>query len=116
MLDGSHLPSCGHTEGVLPHSDAWPADSDCALGAGFGESYRDNAVRELEEEMGVKNAELEELFDFWFSNDVCRLWGRLFRCVIWALTAAAAITSDSLTDKLAPCCHFRCRQRHLCAA
>ena len=30
--------------------------------------------------MGVKNADLEELFDFWFSNDVCRLWGRLFRC------------------------------------
>ena len=72
----------------MPHPGAWPTDSDCALGAGYGESYRDNAVRELEEEMGIKNADLEELFDFWFSNDVCRLWGRLFRCVIWELTAA----------------------------
>jgi 8-oxo-dGTP pyrophosphatase MutT (NUDIX family) len=54
-------------------------------------------VRELEEEMGVKNAGLEELFDFWFSNDVCRLWGRLFRCAIWALTAATNIASESFT-------------------
>ena len=46
---------------------------------GFGESYEDNAVRELEEEMGITGACLETLFDFWYSDDTCRLWGRLFR-------------------------------------
>lgn len=46
---------------------------------GFGESYEDNAVRELEEEMGITDACLETLFDFWYSDGTCRLWGRLFR-------------------------------------
>ena len=46
---------------------------------GYGESYEDNAVRELEEEMGITGACLETLFDFWYSDNTCRLWGRLFR-------------------------------------
>jgi hypothetical protein len=52
-------------------------------------------VRELEEEMGIKNAVLEELFDFWYSNDVCRLWGRLFRRVTWSLTGEQALVQVS---------------------
>ncbi len=49
------------------------------MSPGFEESYEDNAVRELEEEMGIMGACLETLFDFWYSDDTCRLWGRLFR-------------------------------------
>ncbi len=46
---------------------------------GFGESYEDNAMRELEEEMGITGAGLETLFDFFYGDSTCRLWGRLFR-------------------------------------
>jgi len=49
------------------------------MSPGFEESYEDNAVRELEEEMGIMGACLETLFDFWYSDDTCRLWGRFFR-------------------------------------
>lgn len=38
-------------------------------------------MRELEEEMGIKDAPISKLFDFWYSDNTCRLWGRLFRCV-----------------------------------
>ena len=47
--------------------------------AGVGESYEDNAVRELEEEMGITGVPLETLFDFFYGDSTCRLWGRLFR-------------------------------------
>ena len=50
------------------------------LHTGFEETYEDNAVRELEEEMGIKDAAIEKLFDFWYGDETCRLWGRLFRC------------------------------------
>ena len=45
-----------------------------------GESYEENAVRELEEELGVQ-APVTALFDFFYEDDVCRLWGRAFRAV-----------------------------------
>ncbi|BDA43787.1 Uncharacterized Nudix hydrolase YfcD [Coccomyxa sp. Obi] len=47
---------------------------------GEGETYEENAVREIEEEMGVTGVNLERQFDFFYSDNVCRLWGRLFRC------------------------------------
>ena len=50
------------------------------LHAGFKETYEENAVRELEEEMGIRDAAIEKLFDFWYGDETCRLWGRLFRC------------------------------------
>ncbi|CAL5221884.1 g4147 [Coccomyxa viridis] len=62
--------------------ETFPSHYDPAPGGvvGYGESYEDNAVRELEEEMGITGACLETLFDFWYSDNTCRLWGRLFRC------------------------------------
>lgn len=48
---------------------------------GAGESYDDNAAREVEEEMGVKGVPLEPLFKFYFADDVTRCWGKAFRCV-----------------------------------
>ena len=46
---------------------------------GAGESYEDNAAREIEEEMGVRGAPCEPLFDFFFEDDATRVWGRAFR-------------------------------------
>lgn len=48
---------------------------------GAGESYEENAVREVEEEMGVKGVPLVPLFKFSFEDNVTRLWGKAFRCV-----------------------------------
>lgn len=53
----------------------------CCTGA--GESYEDNAVRELQEEMGIRAGQLTTHFDFYHADSVCRLWGRLFSCQ-WA--------------------------------
>jgi 8-oxo-dGTP pyrophosphatase MutT (NUDIX family) len=47
---------------------------------GAGESYEDNAMRELEEEMGIRDAKLKMHFDFFYEDAVSRLWGRLFSC------------------------------------
>jgi hypothetical protein len=30
--------------------------------------------------MGITGVELQKQFDFFYSDDVCRLWGRLFSC------------------------------------
>ena len=46
---------------------------------GAGESYEENAAREVEEEMGVAGAALTPLFDFFFQDGVTRVWGRAFR-------------------------------------
>jgi len=67
----------GHIPGLLSMLVCWRQQH--AMSPGFEESYEDNAVRELEEEMGIMGACLETLFDFWYSDDTCRLWGRLFR-------------------------------------
>ena len=48
---------------------------------GAGESYEENAAREVEEEMGVVGAALTPLFDFFFQDGVSRVWGRAFRAV-----------------------------------
>lgn len=50
------------------------------LHAGSEETYEENAVRELEEEMGIRDAAIEKLFDFWYGDETYRMWGRLFRC------------------------------------
>ena len=50
------------------------------MSAGAEESYELNAERELQEEMGVQNAQLQHCFDFYHADEVTRLWGRLFTC------------------------------------
>jgi pyrimidine 5'-nucleotidase len=63
---------------------------------GYGESYEDNAVREIKEEMGIDvkiststgaasdNASasntLERLFTFPYEDDKVRVWGELYEC------------------------------------
>ncbi len=48
--------------------------------AGADESYEESAEREIEEEMGVKNVQLQNCFDFYHADDISRVWGRLFSC------------------------------------
>mmetsp|Transcript_44436 Transcript_44436/g.85003 ORF Transcript_44436/g.85003 Transcript_44436/m.85003 type:complete len:187 (+) Transcript_44436:144-704(+) len=63
--------------------ETYPGHYDPCPGGvvGAGESYEDNAIREIHEEMGVTGVSLESLFDFYFEDTVSRLWGRAFSCV-----------------------------------
>lgn len=63
--------------------DVFPGYYDVAAGGVVlaGESYEEGAVRELEEELGVKETPLTSLFDFYYEDEHIRLWGRSFSCV-----------------------------------
>lgn len=64
------------------HKDYCPGRLDPTPGGvvGYGESYRENAVRELEEEMGIVATEdnLHRLFSFPYEDERLRVWGDLF--------------------------------------
>jgi 8-oxo-dGTP pyrophosphatase MutT (NUDIX family) len=46
-----------------------------------GESYDAAARRERAEELGVAGQPLEVLFDLFWQDACCRVWGRVYRCV-----------------------------------
>ena len=46
-----------------------------------GESYELSAIRELEEELGVRGVPLTSHFDFCHEDGLGRVWGRVFSCV-----------------------------------
>ena len=66
--------------------ETYPSHYDPCPGGVMGpdETFEENAIRELEEEMGIvvgsplSPAPLEELFDFFFEDASVRNWGRLF--------------------------------------
>ena len=62
--------------------DVYPGYWDLAAGGVVldGESYEASAVRELEEEMGIRGVPLEPWFDFYFEG-AGKCWGRAFSCV-----------------------------------
>jgi isopentenyldiphosphate isomerase len=62
--------------------DVYPGYYDPAAGGVVlaGESYEQSAARELQEELGVRDVPLTTLFDFFFEEGTCRVWGRAFRC------------------------------------
>ncbi len=62
--------------------DVYPSYWDLAAGGVVldGESYEESAVRELEEEMGIRGVPLEPWFDFYFEG-AGKCWGRAFSCV-----------------------------------
>src|SRR5215510_3946872 len=62
--------------------DVFPGYFDPATGGVVlaGESYVESAVRELEEEMGIREVPLVNLFDFYFEDEHARVWGRAFSC------------------------------------
>ncbi len=63
--------------------DVFPGYYDPAAGGVVlaGESYEQGAVRELEEEMGIRDVPLAWLFDFYFTDERIRVWGGAFFCV-----------------------------------
>jgi isopentenyldiphosphate isomerase len=63
--------------------DVFPGYYDPAAGGVVlaGESYEQGAVRELEEEMGIRNVPLTWLFDFYFADEHTRVWGGAFSCL-----------------------------------
>lgn len=63
--------------------DVFPGYYDVATGGVIltGESYEEGAMRELEEEMGIRHTPLTRLFDFYFSDPRSRVWGAVFSCI-----------------------------------
>ncbi len=63
--------------------DVFPGYYDPAAGGVVlaGESYLDGARRELEEEMGIRDAPLRSLFEFFHADADSRVWGAAYRCV-----------------------------------
>ncbi len=63
--------------------DVFPGYYDPAAGGVIlaGESYEQGAVRELAEEMGIRDVPLTWLFDFYFADERTRVWGGAFSCV-----------------------------------
>lgn len=46
----------------------------------YGETYEEGARRELEEETGIKDVELEYLFDYWYKGSKVRYFAKTYRC------------------------------------
>ncbi|XOF34813.1 MAG: NUDIX hydrolase YfcD [Candidatus Electrothrix sp. YB6] len=62
--------------------DIYPGYWDVAAGGVVqaGETYEESAERELAEELGVRSAKLEFLFDQYYEDLDNRVWGRIFSC------------------------------------
>ena len=69
------------------HKDYCPGKLDPTPGGvvGCNETYRDNAVREMHEEMGITlndpQKDLKRLFTFPYRDDRVRVWGEFYECV-----------------------------------
>lgn len=63
--------------------DKYPGWYDLAAGGVLreGEDYRSNAVRELDEELGIKAVDIVDYGEFCVDHPDNRCWGRLFGCV-----------------------------------
>jgi 8-oxo-dGTP pyrophosphatase MutT (NUDIX family) len=63
--------------------DVFPGYYDPAAGGVVlaGETYEESAARELEEELGIRNAPLTRLFNFYFEDESTRVWGGAFSCI-----------------------------------
>ena len=62
--------------------DVFPGFWDVAAGGVVlgGESYEQSAYRELFEELGVKDTQLEFLFDHYYADQQNKVWGHVFSC------------------------------------
>lgn len=63
--------------------DVFPGYYDPAAGGVVlaNESYEAGALRELEEEMGIRRVPLTWLFNFYYADAHARVWGGVFSCV-----------------------------------
>ncbi len=62
--------------------DVFPGTWDIAAGGVVlaGESYEESAIRELDEELGVTEVNLQFHFDHFYEDENNRVWGRIFTC------------------------------------
>ncbi|MET4694145.1 NUDIX hydrolase YfcD [Endozoicomonas lisbonensis] len=62
--------------------DLYPGFFDPATGGvvAEGEEYDEAAYRELEEELGISGVPLTAHCHFYFHNDDCRVWGKVYSC------------------------------------
>ncbi len=62
--------------------DIYPGRYDPATGGVVlaGESYEENAARELAEELGICDAALQSHGDFYYADADVKVWGRVFSC------------------------------------
>jgi len=76
----SHGKLCVHQR--TAHKRLYPGAWDVAAGGvvAAGETYRQGAERELDEELGVSGVELRSHFRFFFQSPQSRLWGSVFSC------------------------------------
>lgn len=63
--------------------DVFPGYYDPAAGGVVlaGETFLEGALRELEEEMGIRGVPLRDLFEFYYADAHNRVWGAAYRCV-----------------------------------
>ena len=63
--------------------DLYPGYFDLAAGGVVcvGESYEESALREAEEELGIRDQPLKSHFKFYFEQANNRCWGRVFSCI-----------------------------------
>ena len=62
--------------------DLYPGFFDPATGGvvAEGEEYDEAACRELKEELGITGVPLQAYCHFYFHNDDCRVWGKVYSC------------------------------------
>ena len=90
--------------------ETYPSHHDPCPGGVMGpnETFEENAVRELAEEMGIvvgsplSPAPLEKLFDFWFEDERVRNWGRLMK-VRWLGDLDDLVLQESEVDSVQWC-------------
>lgn len=72
---------------------------------GFGESYLENATREIQEEMGIdvetnKSNEMRKLFNFPYQDDRVRVWGGFFEVIYRGSLDALKIQEEEVDEVL----------------
>lgn len=62
--------------------DIYPGYYDIAAGGVVlaGESYDESAMRELAEELGIKDTDISSHFTFLYEEGTNRVWGRVYSC------------------------------------
>jgi len=65
------------------HKDLYPGFFDPTTGGVVteNESYEENAIRELEEELGITGVTLSPLFDFLFENEDVKVCGQVYSTI-----------------------------------
>lgn len=68
---------------------------------GYNESYRDNAVREIQEEMGIQineNNSLDRLFTFAYQDERVKVWGDFYECTYTGTMRDLRLQSPEVDD------------------